>query len=322
MSIISNKVSRIILPTLPPIVLAAARWLLKEIRTSRAVSDTAVRLKYGEFFLECDSSHHLPHILASLPDFGRNLADIVRALEVPEPYVIDVGANIGDTALLLARFAPGAKMLCIEGDPRFMSNLKSNTSQIGGVTIAQAVLSDRSAQVRGTFRENLGTAHLVVEEGGDLLNTQTLDDLLRDYPQFSRPHLIKVDTDGFDPAILRGSKEVLASSRPVVFYEWDPYSYRVAGENDVSHADFLMDLGYDWFLIFTNRGQLLLYVRRPGHKICESLAHFSRSRRSVDGWHYDVAAFPSERQDVCERIWRHYLKSGANPNGIGLNRVR
>ena len=36
----------------------------------------------GEFFIECDSSHHLPRILVDLPDFGRNLTDIVPALKV------------------------------------------------------------------------------------------------------------------------------------------------------------------------------------------------------------------------------------------------
>ena len=91
-----------------------------------------MRLKYGEFFLECDSSHHLPRILAVLPDLGRRLTDIVLALDVREPCVIDIGANIGDTALLLARFAPGARVLCIEGDARFIPDLTLNTSQVDG----------------------------------------------------------------------------------------------------------------------------------------------------------------------------------------------
>lgn len=256
--------------------------------------------------MECDSSHHLPQILATLPDFGRNLADIVIALDVQEPRVIDVGANIGDTALLLARFAPGAKVLCIEGDSHFMSDLKNNTSQITGVTIAQAVLSDQSSTIRGRFVITHGTANFLKDESGDLLQVQSLDDLLRDYPEFSCPHVIKIDTDGFDPAILRGAKGVLASSRPVVFYEWDPFSYGIAGENDVGHADLLMDLGYDRFMIYTNRGQLLLRVRNPGPEIWESLADFSRKRRSIDGWHYDIAAFPSEQLNVWARLKQYY----------------
>ena len=295
----------------PPIVVVAARKLVR--RTNTAPPENGrVRIPYGPFFLECDSSHHLPKILAHLPDFGRPLADIVRAVNVHEPRVIDVGANIGDTALLLARFAPGAKVLCIDGDPHFIPDLKLNTSQITGVTIAQAILSDRSSETRGRFFSHVnhgGTSTFALDEAGELLQTQTLDDLLRGYPEFSTPHVIKIDTDGFDPAILRGAKGVLASARPVAFYEWDPYSYTISGEDHFNHADLLMDLGYDHFLIFTNQGQPLLRVRRPGHDVWESLGRFSLRRRAIDGWHYDIAAFPSERPDICERLWQQYSAS-------------
>jgi len=296
---------------LPPVVIDAGRWLLK-LCISPPASPARIRFQYGQFFLECDSSHHLPQILNAIPNFGRNLADVVNALEAKEPHVIDVGANIGDTAILLARFAPGAKVLCIEGDSRFMSDLKCNTAQISGVTIAEAILSDRSAQVKGEFVTEKGTAHVVLGEGGALLQVQTLDDLLTAYPEFSCPDVIKIDTDGFEPAVLRGAKNVLASSKPVVFYEWHPDCYHMAGEDNISHADFLMDLGYDGFTIFTNRGELLLHVRRPGHDILESLAQFSQARRRVDDWHFDVAAFPTERLSAWRRLWCHYSKRGTS----------
>jgi FkbM family methyltransferase len=192
-----------------------------------------------------------------------------------------------------------------------MSDLQCNTAQIRGVMIAEAILSDRSGQVRGALVTEHGTAHIALGEGNDVLQVQTLDDLLTAYPAFSCPDVIKIDTDGFESAILRGAKDVLTSSKPVVFYEWHPDYYAAAGENDVSHADFLMELGYDGFMIFTNRGELLLHVRRPGHDILESLARFSRARRRMDNWHFDVAAFPRERFNAWERLWDHYAKLGA-----------
>ena len=296
---------------LPPIVIDLGRGLLKPY-ISPPASPARIRFQYGQFFLECDYSHHLPQVLNALPNFGRNLADVVDALEAKEPHVIDVGANIGDTAILLARFAPGAKVLCIEGDSRFMSDLKCNTAQISGVTITEAILSDRSAQVKGEFVTEKGTAHVALGEGGALLQVQTLDDLLTAYPEFSCPDVIKIDTDGFEPAILRGAKNVLASSKPVVFYEWHPECYNMAEEDNISHADFLMDLGYDGFTIFTNRGELLLHVRRPGHDILESLAQFSHAQRRVDNCHFDVAAFPTERLSAWGRLWGHYSKRGTS----------
>ena len=288
---------------LPPIVVDAARWLLQSRKLN---SPIRVRFQYGQFSMKCDSSHRLPMVLKALPNFGRNLADVVVALGVQEPRVIDIGANIGDTAILLARFAPGAKVLCIEGDSRFMSYLDCNTAQIGGVTIAEAILADRSAQVSGEFVAKNGTAHVVLGEGRNVLQVEMLDDLLTAYPEFSYPDIIKIDTDGFEPAIMRGAQAVLAASKPVVFYEWHPDLYHMAGEDDTGHADFLMELGYDGFMIFVNTGELLLRVLRPSHEILGSLAQFSRTRRRIDNWHFDVAAFPTERLNAWERLWVHY----------------
>jgi spore maturation protein CgeB len=301
-TMVLKEVSRRVLP---PVALEAGRWLLKGRSPTSAARTT---FQYGQFTLECDSSHHLPEVLRDLPNFGRNLADVVGALDAEEPHVIDVGANIGDTAILLARFAPGAKVLCIEGDLGFMSDLRSNTSQISGVTIAEAILSDRSGQVAGEFVTVNGTAHVALGEGNDSLQVRTLDDLLTAYPEFSHPDVLKIDTDGFEPAILRGAKSVLASSQPVVFYEWHPDFYHQAGENNTGHADLLMELGYEGFLIFTNRGELLLRVRRPTHDILESLAAFSHARRRIDNWHFDIAAFPTKRLDVWGRFSCHYAK--------------
>jgi len=288
---------------LPPVAVDAGRWLLGR---RGPISSTRTRFQYGQFILECDSSHHLPKILADLPNFGRNLADLVLALEVDEPCIVDVGANIGDTAILLARFAPGAKVLCVEGDPRFIPDLILNTAQITDVTIAQAILSDRSGEARGEFITKNGTAHFALSEDGAALQVRSLDDLLTAYPEFACPDVIKIDTDGFEPAILRGAKSVLASARPVVFYEWHPDFYNMAGENDTSHADLLMDVGYEGFMIFTNSGELLMRVRRPGNDVLESLARFSRARRRIDNWHFDVAAFPPERSGAWRRLWDHY----------------
>jgi FkbM family methyltransferase len=290
---------------LPPILVEQMRWLLKQTRKDQTGCVTRVRVPYGDLFLECDSTHHLPHILQRLPDFGRRLADVVLALKTDQFLVIDVGANIGDTALLLARFAPGGKILCIEGDSSFMSDLKKNTSQIAGVTVAQAFLSDRSSQIRGKLLAKNGTGHIVLDESADLLQIQTLDDLLDGYPEFSCPQVIKVDTDGYDAAILRGAQRVLSTAKPVVFYEWHPGYFELAGESVFGHAEFLVDLGYEHFLIFTNRGDLLLRMRNPGREIWESLAHFSSQRQTVDGMHYDIAAFPKQWSYAWEAFGKH-----------------
>ena len=44
----------------------------------------------------------------------------------------------------------------------------------------------------------------------------------------------------------------------------------------------------------------------PERRVWESLARFSGVRRDIDRWHYDVAAFPDEREAVLNRLYEHY----------------
>ena len=108
---------------LPPIAIGAARWLSRKSAPAPRAS-APVRVKYGNFFLECDASHDLPRILAYLPDYGRNVAEVVGALAVREPLVIDVGATSA-TPLSSSRVLPLA-LECsaskvIHGSCRFSS---------------------------------------------------------------------------------------------------------------------------------------------------------------------------------------------------------
>jgi FkbM family methyltransferase len=296
----------LVVALMPPLIAAGGRRLLA---LRKPAAPERVKFPYGPYVLACDSTHHLPTILTDLPNYGRNVADVVCALDVAEPRVIDIGANIGDTAVLLARFAPGCSVLCVEGDSRYMDDLTENVAQVRGVTIAQTFLGDHTGPARGDVVAAHGTGHITL--GGEhVMQLRTLDDLLSDHPAFARPDVIKIDTDGFDPAIMRGARRTLSTAKPVVFYEWHPTLYEIAGENDTSHAEFLMSLGYTGFSFFTNKGELLIHLRNPTRELLLGLASYSRVRRerNNEDWFFDIAAFPAERSDAWERLWNQYSK--------------
>ena len=73
------------------------------------------------------------------------------------------------------------------------------------------------------------------------------DDLLTAYPEFSYPDVLKIDTDGFEPAILRGAKSAIGIFPTRSFLRMAPDFYHRAGENNTGHADLLMELGYEGF---------------------------------------------------------------------------
>lgn len=297
---------------LPPLITRAGSKCLNYLRRYGG-GDGHVRFKLGDFFLECDRAHPLPEILSRHPEYRRNYVDLALSLRAEEPRVIDVGANIGDTALLLLSFVPGAKILCVECCDRFLPYLRRNTSEIPAVTIAETLLSDRRSVLQGRFEYGgggyvNGTAHVVPGDDGQMFEARSLDELVCDFQEFAHPDVIKIVVDGFEPKILRGAESVLASARPVLFYQWHPYLYSIAEEDDVGHCQFLIERGYDRFLIFTNSGELMLRVCKPGRVVLQSLARFARRRQGIDNLHYDIVAFPEQRSGVCERMWEEYMK--------------
>ena len=114
-------------------------------------------------------------------------------------------------------------VLCVEGHPRFMPFLESNTSQIPGVTIAAAVLSDVNGTDKGKVQRarrdsspsrgrRRGRVCPDTDAGRPLLSSGVLP---------SSPHQDRYGR--IRHAYPARRKRVLTSARPVVFYEWDPY---------------------------------------------------------------------------------------------------
>ena len=73
-------------------------------------------------------AHRLPDFAAATPTYGQNVVDLAERLATGvEPLqVIDVGANIGDTALQVLNRVD-ARVMCIEGDPYWLEWLRANT---------------------------------------------------------------------------------------------------------------------------------------------------------------------------------------------------
>ncbi|HJZ62043.1 MAG TPA: FkbM family methyltransferase [Miltoncostaeaceae bacterium] len=157
-----------------------------------------------------------PHVMATL----------VRLLP-RDGVAIDVGANVGAIALVLARAAPDGRVIAFEASPATVPVLRANLAANGegGVEVVPVALGDRGGSVRlsaiaagagGSFvspREAHG-------EGAEVAAT-TLDDWV-EARGLERLDLIKIDVEGSEPRVLDGARRTLARHRPALVVECNP----------------------------------------------------------------------------------------------------
>ena len=134
---------------------------------------------------------------------------------------LDVGANVGNHALYMAKFADAAEVICIEPNPEAITLLRINAALNGATALNLERLGVGLSDGEGQFvisvpRNNLGAAQLVADPGGRI-RTVAGDRLLGERVI----DLIKIDVEGMEMGVLRGLAGTIARSRPPIFVEVD-----------------------------------------------------------------------------------------------------
>jgi FkbM family methyltransferase len=247
-----------------------------------------------------------PYLIRFHPNYNAPQVELVSmsADVLGRPVtVIDVGAAIGDTALLLLERCGAAvrALECFEGEPALAEMLRHNLRD-PRCHIHEVVLSDRLGPVPSLIRsqhEGTASAH-----GNELVNASTLDIELPDIS----PDVMKVDTDGFDGRILAGGKELLERAHPAVLFEWHPQLCKLVGTDPQLAFEVLRDAGYDRWVFFTKYG----WFSHFGDERVDQLERLCLTSETLPDWHYDVVALhPSSKIDeVALADLRHWGSSG------------
>jgi hypothetical protein len=110
-----------------------------------------------------DAQHHLPAILAAHPLWSRALIHVVSALRAPSPTIVDVGANIGDTVLLIEQAHAGrCQFVCVEPDPTYFAQCETNVRHLGRVELHRRFIGEGGHRLR-VERGAPGTATSVAD---------------------------------------------------------------------------------------------------------------------------------------------------------------
>lgn len=265
-------------------------------------------------------SHVLPDYARARDYYGQNLVDLAVALARRAPgglKLVDVGANIGDSALQVLRQVDGSA-LCVEGDPYWARYLLMNVETDPQVTVEQALLvADQGEQVELRAIRRHGTTHFEQSSSAAESSAALPVEALRSrHPEFADARLIKSDTDGFDAALVPALARAWADAGPVLFFEFDPVLTReVAGQDPGAVWGELAELDYDELLVWDNTGDPL--GRLTVGAAPDAAASLAEAReRGYDFW--DVAACRTDDSDAIA-AFDELVTAPFDPRGVAVS---
>ncbi len=167
----------------------------------------------------------------------------------PTSHVLDIGANIGWTALRLAGIAREGRVIGFEPDPMNFDQCHSNVERndLKNIQVYPLALGDRagsaSMEVRTPSNRGGNRISPAGTEPGKMVEVMRLDDFLSAHP-LDRVDLIKMDVEGFELHVLRGAEKTLRQFKPSLFIEVDDNNLRDQGDSAPLLVRFLEQLGY------------------------------------------------------------------------------
>jgi FkbM family methyltransferase len=208
------------------------------------------QIECGVFQLQAPKKHLLVGLYKTQP--YRNLCIGIVSKFVSAKYpggtIVDIGANIGDTAALIATYSK-SKLILVEASDYFFEILTRNVKQLPNEVVLKKTMISNGRTVSGALHYRGGTAYFYESENGEAqIKTERLADVADGKVRF-----VKVDTDGFDVEILSGSLDYLAVEHPAIVFENE-----IRDEGALLAVNRLVEglkeIGYEYFIVWDDPG--------------------------------------------------------------------
>lgn len=191
------------------------------------IGGTPRRMRSDDEYLESLGADFEPHTVRLLSALARGIA-------------LDVGANIGCTALALSQLCD--QVHAFEPSPSTFHLLAENIRQAANVTAHNLGLSDKRRRAELTFSPKNRSGGYISgtrANGYHVHESVALDTLDRTMKKLhiQRVDFVKIDVEGFEGHVIRGAKRMLRNFRPVVVMELNHWCLNAFQR--VSVPDFL-----------------------------------------------------------------------------------
>ncbi|TVP60718.1 MAG: FkbM family methyltransferase [Nodularia sp. (in: Bacteria)] len=256
-----------------------------------------------EIPLRLPHDHALPLYQARFRLYDKFIALIAKHLPNSQDFIVDIGANVGDTTALLLQYCLNP-IICIEADKEFFSLMKLNLLDYNErITFVNSFVSKNTSNQVELVKNN-GTAK-AVETENKFIESHSLESIMIKL-DIGKCILLKTDTDGFDFEILLSSLSKIKEDTPILYWENEILSI-----TDIELAKDLLnklaDMNYTKYMVIDNFGNPLIYEGSSHfvEQINEYMLNNIYSQNIT--FHYtDIAAFPDKYSHLILPIASEY----------------
>lgn len=167
--------------------------------------------------------------------------------------IIDIGANIGVTALYFASLNPSAKIIAFEPHPKNYSRLQENIrlNNFKNIETIQAGLGAKEQDLKlyEVDEHNPGNNRILknkIDVPSVDIHIFNLDEFLSAKESFNID-FVKIDVEGYEYAVLLGSEKTLKQYLPLLFIELDENYLNSQGNSARKVMELLISYGYTHF---------------------------------------------------------------------------
>jgi FkbM family methyltransferase len=171
-----------------------------------------------------------------------------RAAVRPGDLVLDVGANVGAYTLLFAQWVgPAGHVVAFEPAPLAAAGLRRHLALNGltsRVEVLEAAVCDRSGTA--PFHADAASGVNALASRGTPSSIEVLTTTLDEFcsARDLRPHVVKIDVEGAELAVLEGARRLLSDPEIRVFVELHPATWGASGTTAGAVAAALDALGF------------------------------------------------------------------------------
>jgi FkbM family methyltransferase len=245
--------------------------------------------------------HDLPIVRKYFPFYDSNIGRIPKYLnkKYSNFQAIDIGANVGDTAIII-KSQLDIPILCIEADDLYFKLLKKNTVSLKNIDCEQCFVGE-SGSDNFQLVSYKGSARLKqTTESKNQIEFKSLTEITEKHSRFNNVKFIKIDTDGFDCKIIRSNIDYLKLNKPVIFFEYDPYFLDQMGDDGLSVFSSLKEIGYEKLLIYDNTSVFKMSLNIQDTKALEELHLYYTGRKSE--MYMDICVFHRDDNQLADTI--------------------